>query len=79
LSEAARAALHRVRCPAYSGLDDTHTDTTVATGALALLAEATVGALVHDNLTFNILNFTGKPGVAKAGLAGAASMHYLTP
>lgn len=28
-----------------------------ATVALALLAEVTVGALVHDNLTLNILNF----------------------
>jgi hypothetical protein len=28
-----------------------------ATLALALLAEATVGALVHDNLTLNVLNF----------------------
>jgi hypothetical protein len=28
-----------------------------ATVALALLAEATVGALVHDNLTLNVLNF----------------------
>jgi hydrogenase/urease accessory protein HupE len=28
-----------------------------ATVALALLAEVTVGALVHDNLTLNVLNF----------------------
>ena len=28
-----------------------------ATVALALLAEVAVGALVHDNLTLNILNF----------------------